>query len=98
MLVKLHKSYRLIVAICDKELIGKKFFEGEMQLDLTGGFFKGEEKTPEEVQEIILDAVREDASFNIVGKKSCELAKKMGLVKSSGIRKIQGIPIALILI
>ena len=89
-LVKIHQAYRYIVAVCDSDLIGRKFDsvseEGiEMQLDLTGSFFNGEEKSSEEVREIMLDALGEDASFNIVGEESCGLAKKVQLIKDSGI-------------
>jgi hypothetical protein len=59
-LVKIHKSYRPIVAVCDSELYGKKILEGEKQLDLTGQFFKGEEKTEEETKEILIDLRKED--------------------------------------
>jgi len=34
MFVNVIKSYRDVVAICDKELIGKKFEEGNFQLDV----------------------------------------------------------------
>jgi hypothetical protein len=99
MLVKIHNAYRLIIAICDKELIDKRFEEkkGEnvLQLDLTGNFFKGDEKTREESIEIINNAQKEDAIFNVVGEKSCSLMKELGLINEEGIKKIKGIPIAL---
>lgn len=97
MLVKTHQSYRVVVSICDKELIGKNFEEGNKQLDLTGEFYKGEEKTEEQVKEIIEDMKTEDATFNIVGEKACKTALGLGLIKKSEILKIQNIPIALIL-
>ena len=54
-LVKIHKSYRDVVAICDKNLFGKKIVEGERQLDLMGEFFNGEVKNEESLREIILN-------------------------------------------
>jgi len=98
MLVKIHKSYRHIVAICDSELLGKKFQDGKMQIDLSGEFFNGEEKTDSETLEIIEDSAREDATFNIVGEKSCKLAIEAGIISKQGIKKIQGIPVALVLL
>ncbi len=97
MLVKIHKSYRDIVAICDSELLGKKFEEGKMQLEI-GEFFNGEEKTEQEILEIIEDFIREDATFNIVGEKAVEIALKAGLTNEKGIKKIQGVPVALVLL
>ncbi len=40
MYLKIHKSYRNVVALCDAELIGKKFEEGNMQLYLRENFYK----------------------------------------------------------
>ena len=100
MLVKIHNAYRQTVAICDSNLIGKKFEseDGLLQIDLTGGFFNGEEMSEEQVLEIIRDANTEDATFYIVGKRACELAKQIGLVKDSGIKKIQDVSVALVLL
>ena len=39
MLVKIHKSYRNVVAVCDSDLIGKKFEEDKFQLDLKESFY-----------------------------------------------------------
>jgi len=100
MLVKIHKSYRDVIAICDSELLGKKFEETgkNTQLDLTGEFFRGEEKTEEETRELIEDALKEDAIFNIVGKQSISIALETGVIKKQGVIKIQGIPVALTLL
>ncbi len=98
MLIKIHKSYRNVVAICDYELIDKKFEEGERQLDLTGDFFKGEKKNREEIKEIIRKEQLEDSCFFIVGEKSVEVSKEVGLISEEGIKKIQNIPVALALL
>lgn len=98
MLVKIHSATRYVVAICDDEVFGKKFEEGIRGLDMTGTFFKGDFKTEEEVEEIMKDMVREDASFNVVGEKACQIAVKTGLVEEEGIFRIDGIPIALTLL
>lgn len=98
MLVKIHKSYRNVVALADKELVGKKFEEGKMQLDLTTTFFKGEETTREKAIQILQNQMSKDATFNIVGKSSIETAKQAGIITDKNIAKIKGIPFALILI
>lgn len=100
MLVKIHSAYRDVIAICDKALIGKRFESNDrkMQLDLTGNFFKGEEKTRQEVENIIRIGMREDAVFNIVGPRSCELAKELGLIDEKGIKTIEGVPFVLSLL
>lgn len=98
MLIKIHKSYRNVIAICDSNLLGKKFEEGKMQLDLTGEFFNGEEKTDSEILKIMQDASTEDATFNIVGEHATGLAIKAGIIDKKSIKKIQGIPVALTLL
>jgi len=98
MLLKIHDSYRIVVAICDKELLGKKFEEGDKTLEIKPHFYEGEEKTEEEVIKSIKMAAAEDATFNIVGKKSIQAALKTGLINQEGVREIQGIPFALFLL
>ena len=38
MFLKIHKAYRNVVALCDREIIGKKFEEGIYQLDIKEKF------------------------------------------------------------
>ena len=40
MLIKIHRAYRDVVAICDSELIGKRFEEGKFQLEIKEDFFR----------------------------------------------------------
>jgi len=97
MLVKIIKTYRDIVVICDANLIGKKFEQGKFQLDIKESFYKGEKTSEEQTIEIIKKMSTEDAIFNIVGKKSINTALKTGIISEEGIKKIQEIPFALIL-
>ena len=97
MFVKIHKSYRDVVAICDSELIGKKFETEKSQLEIKENFFKGEEYNKKQVLEIIKNLSEEDATFNIVGEKSTSLAVESGIVNKNSIKKIKNIPFVLIL-
>ncbi len=98
MFVKIIKSYRDIVTICDADLMGKKFEEGKFQLDIKENFFKGERKTEKEAITIIEDMLKEDATFNIVGEKSVNAALKAKLISPEEIKKIQEVPFALVLL
>lgn len=100
MLVKIHKATRYVVAICDTELFKQKFLDADnvRQIDLTTSFFQGEEKSEKEVEEIIQEMVREDASFNLVGEKTCEIALRIGLIDEDAITRIANIPVALTLL
>jgi len=96
MLVNIIKSYRDVVAICDSELLGKYFEEDVFQLDVKESFYKGDKKTEQEVVKIIEEMKSEDATFNIVGERSVQAAIKAGLISEDSVRKIQGVPFALV--
>jgi hypothetical protein len=98
MFVNIINSYRYVVAICDKELIGKTFEEGEFQLDIKETFYKGEIKTESEVIEIMKNMSAEDATFNIVGENSVKAAIKAGIISKDSVKKIQNIPYAMVLL
>ena len=98
MFINIIKSYRDVVALCDKELIGKKFVEEKFQLDIKESFYKGEETNEEKALEILKNMSLEDATFNIVGEKSIKTAIKAGIINENSIGKIKGIPFALVLI
>ncbi len=98
MLIKVHSSYRDVVAICDSKLLGKYFEEDRFQLDIKESFFGGDKKTPEEMIEMIKYYSMEDATFNIIGEKSVNAALQAGIIREDGIKKIKGIPFALVLL
>ncbi len=101
MFINVIESYRKVVAIADKELIGKKFSERNKQLDVKESFYKGENETPlskEEVKKMILLLTKEDSTFNIVGKNSISCALESGIMDKESIKKIAGIPYSLILL
>ena len=98
MLINIIKSYRSIVAICDAELLGKRFEEDLFQLDVKESFFKGEQVSEEQAIEIMQDMKKEDATFNIIGDKSVEAAIKAKVIKDYNVGEIAGIKFALVLL
>ena len=90
MIVKTHISPegKKIVAVCDSDIIGKKFEDGKIQLDLCSDFYKGIEKQEKELDEIIKTAY----ILNVVGASSIGWAIKKGLISDNGIIKVEGIP------
>jgi len=95
MQIKIHNSYRKVVAVADSNLIGKTFSEDIREIKIHENFFLGEEKTKEEIIEILKDLEKEDATFNIVGEESIQAALDAKIINEEGIMKIEGIPIAL---
>ena len=92
------KTYRDVVAICDKELLGKIFENEKFQLNVKENFYKGKEVSESELIKIIENLSREDSTFNIVGRKSVDVALKTGIIIQEGIKEIQGVPFALVLL
>jgi len=90
MIVKIHKTNegRTIIAVCDSNLIGKKFEEGEKQLDLSSDFYKGEKMDKER----ILNYFKSVHIVNLCGEKSVELGIKAGIIDKNRVIKIDGIP------
>lgn len=97
MYVKVHRSYRNVVAICDSILLGKKFEEGKRQFEVRENFFKGNEHTFNEVTKIMEIESREDATFNIIGQESIKAAKEASIITEESISTIKEIPFALVL-
>ncbi|MBT7102320.1 DUF424 domain-containing protein [archaeon] len=97
-LVKVHESYRWVVAVCDEDIFGRKLVEGKRVLDVSGEFFNGEKMSEDEAVAEIIRCNREDATFNFVGEESVDLAKRLGIVKDEGIVLIEGVPFALVLL
>jgi len=95
MLIRIIKSYRDIVVVCDSDLIGKTFEREGKILEIKENFYRGEEKTSEEIREIMENMLREDATFNIVGKNSVELAIKTGVIKKESVKEIGGVSFAM---
>ena len=97
-LFKVHRSYRWVVAVCDEDLVGRKLKDGVQQIDLTSDFFRGEKLEGDELRESVVDCLREDATFNVVGAESVDFFKELNIIDDSGIGKIDGVPFALVLL
>ena len=91
MILKLHKKDEsIIAAVCDSDLLGKKYEEGNLQLDLTSDFYNGEEKDNMTVG----DTIRNADHVNLVGENAVKLGLEEGIIDEEHIKKIAGIPYA----
>lgn len=98
MFIKIYRSYRRVVALCDSDLLGKKFEEGKRQLDVRENFYKGDEVSNEAAADILKRELKEDATFNIVGPESVKVALETGVIAQENIGTVQNIPFALKLV
>lgn len=89
MIVKIHKTKnRDLVAVCDNNILGKKFEENGLQLDLTSDFYNGDEKTEEDVLKIIKSAY----IISFVGKDSVKFAIKNNLINEDCVLVVRSVP------
>jgi hypothetical protein len=90
MLFKIHKApgNRILLAVCDKDLIGRKFESKGVQLDLTTSFYLGTSLDKKDAIAVLRNA----QIINVVGEKSVRLAVEAGVVDSSCVRKVGRIP------
>jgi len=72
----------VLVAVCDREILGKKF--GEMEFEVSESFYGGGICGEEELREILKEAT----IINAVGNKIIDFLVKENIVDKEGIIKI----------
>ena len=86
LLRKYRDNYGYVLVLCDKDLYGKTFEEGEFVLELNE-FFKGDER------EKIDENDFEDIYFiYAVGEESVNILKEKRIIEEKDIKRIAGIP------
>jgi uncharacterized protein len=87
--VKIYKQGDdLVVGACDEHLLGKKFRDGKLQIDVAKHFYDGERVDVKTLKKFLLDAT----IANLVGKETVKCAMDLGLVDPSYVLKIKGVP------
>ncbi|MBI5035804.1 DUF424 domain-containing protein [Candidatus Micrarchaeota archaeon] len=83
-------SVKKVLALCDRDLLGKVFSEGECVLDLKTyrAFYEGERLDEAKAIEWLGEA----RNANVVGEKAVACAKKVFSVSGSAVRSINGVP------
>jgi len=88
MIAKLHKTSdgRTVLAVCDSNLIGRKIVEGDLQLDLSSNFYKGEEMSVDRIRELF----KVVNIINLVGEETVKIGVNEGIVAE--VKRIGGVP------
>lgn len=85
---KIHKSRgKMLLAVCDFRLLGKKFEEGKLALNVSRDFYAGQEIGSE-----VIDIFPKADIINITGSKIVSLVLKNKWISKEGIIKIRRIP------
>ena len=92
-MIKVHKTPNGdIVAVCDKNIIGKTFENKDLRITASERFYNGEEvKDEKELLKIIKNA----SNLNIMGKESIEFAVKNKIISKKSIIIINNVPHAI---
>lgn len=90
--IKIHRRNGIeTIACCDELLIDQIFKEGNLQIEINSQFFGD---TLLEIEEAI-ELLKSASNFNIVGENITQQAITQKILPKEGVRKINGIPMAL---
>jgi len=79
-----------LIAVCDCEILGKRFAEGQLRIVVSPDFFGGEVASCAEVEKALASATM----ANFVGSKAVLHAISLGYVEKDNVLSIDGIPYA----
>lgn len=89
--LKVHRTgNEVLVAVCDCDLMGKKFVEGHLHVEILPDFFGEEKATAQDVEQALARAT----IANLVGEKAVSHAIKLGYVARENVLIIKGVPCA----
>ena len=89
MYVKIYETEEsVLIAVCDRDLIGNTYRDSGLKLEVTEEFFKGELADADRVQTALLQAT----TANIVGAQSIDAAISCGAIEPESVVVIGGIP------
>jgi len=87
--IKIYKRGNdLLVGACDEKLLGKKFEDGKLQIEVTRDFYGGQKIKPEG----LVKYLKEATIVNLVGSETIKCAIDIGLIDPDCVIKIKGIP------
>lgn len=87
--IKRYQSGReRLVAACDEDVLGQRFSEGKLRLEVTPDFYDGFQATEEDLEA----QLRTCTIANLVGERVVGLAIRLGFVAQENVIRIQGVP------
>ena len=91
--VKIHSSgerfqQRVVIAVCDAVLIGKKIRGKNMEITAAEQFYKGEKKSAAKT----IDLLRNATNCNLLGKEAVEAGIAAGIISRESVIMIGEVP------
>ena len=78
----------ILLVVTDSGIIGKKFEEGRVQLDLMQDFYKGEEMNKNQVKSLL----QKSRHAHFTGKESVAIGVELDLIDVNRILYVDGVP------
>ncbi len=78
----------VLLAACDREILGKKFMDGKLQIEIKKDFYFGSFVT----EQTFLNSMKIATIANLSGKKVVEIAIREGYIDKDSVIKIKDIP------
>lgn len=89
MYLKIYKNGgHVLVAACDKEVLGKTLKHGNTVVEVSRAFYEGEYVSDEELQK----ALEKATTANLFGEKTVKCAIKCGLIDPDSVIMIDNVP------
>jgi hypothetical protein len=86
--LKIHRQgAEVLIAICDCEILGKMFVEGDLRLEVSCEFFGKDSASASEVEA----ALEKATMANFVGCRAVEHAIRLGYVERENVLTIDGV-------
>ena len=77
-----------VISICDADIMGKTFEEGNRILDLSSDYYIGDLKSESELNNLI----KGSCNLNFIGENSVNFGIKNELIEEQNILRVQKIP------
>ena len=89
MFIKINKAgEKEILAVCDEDIVGKKFEQGDLCIEISEVFYKDKKVNRKELESLL----KYYGDINIVGKQSIKITLELGIIEKESIIQIKGIP------
>ncbi|WP_440988461.1 DUF424 domain-containing protein [Haloarchaeobius baliensis] len=75
----------LLVSVCDPDVLGETFEEGDLSLTVTEEFYAGDEVD----EDAVVDSLRRASVANLVGERSVRVAIDAGVVDEANVLTIE---------
>jgi hypothetical protein len=75
----------LLVSVCDPDVLGETFEDGDLSLTVSEEFYAGDEVD----EEAVVDSLRRASVANIVGERSVTVAIDAGIVEEANVLAIE---------